>query len=108
MPTHQQIDERSLEMHRLIAEKLRRQPQLFERAKATLSRWRITVCASSQPYLREWEMLMAQGMEACLEMALNPSPHATALRQSSPFAGILTPQERFAFLKKWKQSHEAG
>lgn len=55
MRTHQEIDARSLAMHRLVADKIRRDPSRFDRAKATLARWRITVCVSSQPYLAEWE-----------------------------------------------------
>lgn len=99
MKTHQDIDERSLAMHRLIAEKLRHEPALFEQVKVTLARWRTTVSPSSQPYLEEWESLMNQGMDACLAVAVEDSERAKALRQSSPFAGILNNQERFAFLK---------
>lgn len=103
MKTHQDIEERSLAMHRLIAEKLRHEPALFDKAKVTLARWRTTVSASSQPYLEEWESLMKQGMDACLAVAVEDSERAKALRQSPPFAGILNDQERFAFLKTWQR-----
>jgi hypothetical protein len=101
MRTHQEIDERSLAMHRLIADKLKRDPALFENVRATLTRWRSTVCPASQPYLNEWELLMQQGMDACLAVAVEDSQRATALRQSSPFCGVLTEPERLAFLKTW-------
>lgn len=107
MRTHQEIDERALAMHRLVAERIRQNPALFDKAILTLARWRKTVCASSQPYLHEWERLMAQGIDACLAAAVEDSEHATALRQSSPFAGVLTHQDRFVFLKKWNQNHAA-
>ena len=103
MPTHQQIDARTLALHREVAAKLRSDRALFERAQATLRRWRSTVSPSSQPYLIEWERLMDQGLEATLAVALEDSERAAALRQSSPFTGVLTPQERFAFLKAWNQ-----
>jgi hypothetical protein len=103
MPTHQQLDARSLAMHCLIAEKIARNPALFERVTRTLRHWRVVVCTASQPYLQEWETLVAQGLPACLAMATQNSEHAAALRQSSPFTGILTHQERFAFLKSWSQ-----
>lgn len=105
MRTHQEIDARSLALHRLVASTIRRDPGRFEGAKATLARWRTEVCASSQPYLAEWERLMNQGMEACLDFAGEDSEWATAMRQSSPLACVLTNQERFAFLKKWNQDH---
>ncbi|HSI58792.1 MAG TPA: hypothetical protein VLA16_14635 [Ideonella sp.] len=101
MPSHQQLDRRSLAMHRLVVDKIRRDPALFERARATLARWRASVCVSSQPYLEEWERSMNQGMEACLALAVEDSQRATALRQSSPFAGVLTHRERFEFLRTW-------
>lgn len=107
MRTHQEIDERSLALHRLIADKIRSDPALFERARGTLARWRTTVCSASQPYLAEWERLMNQGVDTCLAVAVEDSQWATALRQSSPFTGVLTNQERFAFLKTWRRDHEA-
>ena len=107
MRTHQEIDERSLALHRLVAEKIRHDPALFERAKTTLARWRATAGPASQPYLEEWERLMNQGVEHCLAVAVDGSERATALRQSSPLSVLLTNRERFAFLGNWKQNHEA-
>lgn len=107
MRTHQEIDERSLALHRLVAEKIRRNPALFDRVKATLARWRMTVCVASQPHLVEWEHLMNQGIDAALAVAIEDSQRATALRQSSPFSGLLTNQERFTFLKTWGNDHTA-
>jgi len=105
MRTHQEIDERSLALHRLVVEKIRKNPALFDRARLTLARYRRSVCGRSQPYLREWERLMNQGMDACLDAAVAGSERATAMRQSSPFSGILTNRERFAFLKTWNSGH---
>ena len=106
MVTHQDIDRRSLALHRMVAERVMDDPALFEKAKATLMRWRETVCIASQPYLEEWERLMNQGIEACLSVAVEDSQRAAALRQSSPFSGVLTNRERFRFLKRWRSDHE--
>ena len=81
MRTHQEIDARSLALHRLVADKLRQEPARLEDVKATLARWRQTVCPATQPYLREWELLIEQGLERCLAVAVEESEHATALRQ---------------------------
>ena len=107
MRTHQEIDARSLALHRLIAEEIRRDPARFEMVKTTLARWRVIVCSASQPYLEEWERLVQQGMEACLAVAVEDSPRATALRQSSPLSCVVTNKERFAFLKTWSRDREA-
>ncbi len=64
MRTHRALNERSLALHRLIAEKIRRNPVLFAQTKKTLAHWRITVYAASQPYLEEWARLIDQGLDA--------------------------------------------
>ncbi|MGB8930248.1 MAG: hypothetical protein WCC48_03240 [Anaeromyxobacteraceae bacterium] len=101
--THQQIDDRSLAMHRLIAKKLRGDPKLLSKAKATLTRWRRRGDESTRSYDDEWARALDEGLDATLRIALGRSQRAVALRQCSPFAGILTPQERAAFLRAWKQ-----
>lgn len=105
LPTHREIDQRTLAMHGLVVAKIRRDPALFGRVLATLARWRGTVAEASQPYLMAWEALAADGMEPCLRMALEDSERAAALRQASPFAGLLSNEERFAFLRAWKHAH---
>jgi len=100
--THQMLDQRSLAMHRLIAEKIRQNPELFEKARRTLARWRGAVDASAQPYLIEWERLFASGLEATLAMVEEDSERASALRQCSPFVGILPERERMGALKDWR------
>ena len=106
MKSHHDHDKRSLALHRLIADKIRRDPILFGQVRATLAKWHEIVCLSSKPYLQEWERLMQEGVDACLAVAEEDSERATALRQSSPFCGVLTNQERFSFLKSWKHEHE--
>lgn len=102
----QNLDARTLALHQLVAAKIRRDPALFLKVKSTLTRWRTVVCPSSRPYLAEWEQLVNQGIDVTLAMAIDPSERAATLRQSSPFAGILTHQERFAFLQDWSQRHD--
>lgn len=107
MTSHREIDQRSLALHRLVVEKIRREPVLFDNVNRTLAHWRTIVCVNSQPYLKEWEQLVNQGIDACLAAAVEDSEHADAMRQASPFCGILTNQERFAFFKEWRQNHES-
>ncbi len=104
-PTHRDLDARSLAMHRLIAEKLQRDPALLRRAEATLTRWRAAGDGSTRVYDDEWMRVLRQGLPATLRLMLDESEHGDTLRQSSPFAGILTPRERFAFLRAWETSH---
>lgn len=105
--THQELDARLLELHRLVAEKIRRDPALLDRVRATITRWRPTMADSSMPYLEEWDRLLAQGIDACLAVAIEDSERGAALRQSSPFTGILTRQERYRFFKDWERLHDS-
>ncbi len=108
MRDHDRIDARSLAMHRRIAERIRQDPALLDQAHATLTRWRSSVSVGSQPYLQEWQRLMDAGMETCLGVATEDSQRARALRQASPFAGLLSNAERFAFIRQWRDAgHEA-
>ncbi len=107
MRDHRMLDQRSFAMHKLAAAKIRQNPALFQNVVSTLERWRKQVCASSRPYLDEWDVLVTRGMDACLEKAIEESEHAAALRQASPFSSVLTNQERFEFLKQWGREHDS-
>ncbi len=111
MRTHQEIDQLNLELGRAVAAKLRRQPELFERVVADkLRRWRARIengDLGSSHYLEQWESLKAAGMEACLAQVIEESERGTALRQASPFAGVLTSTERMSVLRAWRTKNEA-
>lgn len=108
MDSHREIDRRSLELHRLVARKIEREPALLQQARDNLQRWRGLVAPASLPYLDQWEALLRRGPAACLAMATEDSERGAALRQNSPFAGVLSDRERFAFLRRWKETREAG
>jgi len=92
---HRRIDARSLAMHRAIAEKLRADPSLLAIAHDNLDRWS-KARGGSQPYWDAWREILKRPLEEVLALMVEDSEKMTAMRQSSPFAGILTPQERWA------------
>jgi hypothetical protein len=92
---HQRIDERSLAMHRAIADKLRANPSLIEVARENLHRWSLQN-GRSQPYGDTWRGLLERPIEELLSCMVEENDAMTALRQATPFAGILTPAERWA------------
>lgn len=105
MPLHSEIDQRSLAMHKLVAQKVRADTGLLLQARATLDRWNTHVSPRTFDYLNEWRKLMDSGVDAVLLVATEDSEHAAAMRQASPLACLLTNQERFALLKQWKAQH---
>lgn len=100
---HAHLDARSLALHQRVAQLLREEPALFDRAQATLSHWLDTVDPATRPYLLEWQAAMEHGMERALALAVEDSPRAAALRQASPFAGLLPHEERFELLRAWRR-----
>ena len=100
------LDARTLAMHRLMVEKIRREPALFARLGDALVRWQQTAAPGTRSYLAAWQALVDQGPEACFAVALEESDRGQVMRSCSPFQGVLTNAERWAFLKSWS-THEA-
>lgn len=96
------LDQRSLALHRHVVNKLQRQPDAMARVRATLARWRTQVSENTQPYLAEWQAALDAGDEVALALAVEDSERARALRQCSPFCGVLTEAERLAVLRQWR------
>jgi hypothetical protein len=97
---HEGIDRRSLARHEAVAAKLEAQPQLLEVARANLQRWLNTNPAAA---LREWwQLLETTPLSELLVLLRSTGDRAARLRQSSPFAGLLTPQERQAILNDYE------
>ncbi len=79
LPKHR----RSLAMHERIADKIRQDPSLLDKARATMDRWMAIKSADkSEPYyITEWRTLFDQGVEATLAFMVDLGEHATQLRQ---------------------------
>ena len=103
MRTHEWIDQRSLAFDRAIAEKLRADPFLLGRAQRTLERWLQQRRSAPPPVLAEWhDILVGWPLDRILDLLTSADENARRLRQSSPFCGILTPEERLAILKEYE------
>ena len=97
---HTRLDERSLALHQLVAEKLRAAPALLDKARANVRRWQ-EANESPSPALTEWAQILRSPANDVLALLTERSPRATRLRQSSPFAGILTEEERRAVYESY-------
>lgn len=102
---HRQVDERSLAFGRLIAERIAEHPELIAQARATATRWLQTGSACSAPALQEWMAALNGPAEGVLHLLTGRDERSTRLRQSNPFAGVLSPQERNAILRRF-HSHD--
>jgi len=91
---HRILDARSLAMHCKIAQKISRDPRLVNKAKSNLERWRAKSEVPQSKYLREWQDILDRPWQEIADLITSMSEDATRLRSSSPFAGILTTEER--------------
>ena len=99
MDGHARIDTISLELHRACAAKLRAHPELLEVARENLDRWS-TLNSRSQPYWDAWRKMLDLPLDQLLNLMVDDSERMTALRHTSPFAGVLDIAERRAILQR--------
>lgn len=92
--THRIAEARSLAMHAVITRKIHRNRELLAIACANLVRWREQAKDSPPSWLEEWQLILERPWPAIAALLTEPSENAARLRQSSPFAGVLSDAER--------------
>ena len=92
--SHRVLDARSLAMHAVIAQKIERDPALIEIPRRNLARWKSRSGDSPPAWLDEWRSIFGQPWPAIAALITELSENAARLRQSSPFAGVLSTSER--------------
>jgi predicted NACHT family NTPase len=96
--SHDWIDRRSLALHDAVAARLEAQPELLDVARRNVARW---LSRGTQGALLEWQALLERlSVSDVVALLRSESETAVRLRQSSPFAGVLTPDERRAILRR--------
>ena len=91
--SHRLLEARSLAMHALIAGKLARDPSLLSKPRQNLETWSGR-WQHSPRWVHEWGQILALPWQHIAALIAEPSERGARLRQSSPFAGVLTPEER--------------
>jgi hypothetical protein len=91
---HRVIDARSLAMHVIAAEKIERDPSLLQIPRRNLERWIARSGGSPPAWLTEWQRILRKPWPVVAALITELSEDATRLRQSSPFAGVLSSEQR--------------
>ena len=95
--SHPWHDQLGLLYHRAMAEKIRVHPDLRSIALGNIDRWtaRNDYPPAVLRALRRWcELLNLAPLDELLAAMTDPSEHGHQMRQNTPFAGILTQDER--------------
>ena len=91
---HPHIDRRSLEMAKLIVEKIDADPGLLQVAHENLQRWS-RVRGGALPRCREeWKALLKRPWSQIRGILLDESDEGQRLRSAHPFAGLVSEKER--------------
>jgi hypothetical protein len=102
MKDHASIDRRGLALARAIVAKLEAGDieSGLARARAVNRRWREMDPSSLH---QEWAELLECDWAIIKAALLDDSERGRALRQNNPFCGILTPHERWAIFREYRQ-----
>jgi hypothetical protein len=99
--THDWIDRRSLALARATAAKLRADPSLMQIARDNLHRWKSQM-DPWPPALAEWEAILQEDFDSIIAQLIEDSERGQRRRQSDPFPGVLTPEERQAIFDQYE------
>ncbi len=99
------IDARSRDLHQIIADRIRRNPALLGRVRETLECWLQSMDATERGHssLVEWQHLLEkEPLDRVLDFISSANEEACRLRQSTPFVGLLTEEERLVVFRKYE------
>jgi len=91
---HRIAEARSLAMHCLIARKIEGDRRLLAAARRNLERWMARYGDAPPRALVEWRGILDRPWPEIAALITDADETAVRLRQSSPFAGVLTGAER--------------
>ena len=94
--THRVPELQALAYHRLVGERL--DERVVDQARRHLHRWREDGRIHPR-WAEEWDRILAMPLPQIARAIGADTRHARELRQSSPFAGVLTEQERRRLLR---------
>lgn len=94
MDPHALAEARSLALHQAVCARVEAAPELLDVVRARLDQW---LCDPSKPqqYVRAWRRLVDGPPEELRAALTGNGDEALALRQASPFAGIIDARERW-------------
>lgn len=101
MNGHARVDARLLALHEAVREHFLRDPQAVRKLAAdNLVRWKARGVSSSG--YREWEKILSTASDnEVASLLIEKGDAADFLRQSTPFAGVLSEDDRRAIFKQY-------
>lgn len=105
---HDGRDSFSRRLHREVGFRLAADPEaIVARARVNLGVMR-RANPAAEAWLGAWERLLSGPLDDLLALLADPGPQSRDLRQCSPFAGVLTPRERWVILRGIREERGAA
>jgi antirestriction protein ArdC len=101
MSDHRRNDRLSLAYHRAIAQRLAQDGNILSRARARVDGWARDGSVHVD-YVAAWRRVLEGDARAVAAFLTDGGEHAMALRQVSPFGGVLSPRERWAIWRAYR------
>lgn len=93
---HRTAERRSIELHRLVADRL--DDQLIDRTRDRVRGWLAAPGAVHSDIAQRWLELLDGPRTELIAALTSDTPEMRVLRQSSPFAGALSDDQRASIL----------
>lgn len=99
---HHLAEERSLAFHRAVASRIPEDPDIVPHAITRVRTW-LQEGGRSSSYARRWLDLLESPLPELLAAMVDESEAGRALRQATPFAGVLDARERWRLWRETKR-----
>lgn len=101
---HRRIDAGNLAYHRAIADHLRTHPEAIQRALSNMDRWERA--RGRQAFFDTWRRLLTTlSIEELADAITADTEYGRELRQTTPFTGILSENDRLRILRGNYEPH---
>lgn len=106
---HERAESWSLAFHTAVSERVKADPHgVLAQARRNLLKMRAIDPGGSRRYLDRWERLLDGSPEQLLAVLTSTGQQARALRQCTPFAGVIAPRERWALFRAWRRGRDGA
>jgi hypothetical protein len=107
--SHEKVDQRNLRLGELLAEEIKKDSSLINKAREFIGRRMKEASPNEQRTLREWERILASRSTVNIMRFLRePGERATRLRQSLPFVGSITEELRRRLRESTQHERESA
>ena len=105
MNEHRLAEERSLALHRAVADRLANGSAVLERARTRVHKWLENGEVASY-WAKEWDRVLSKPLAEIQAFLVERSEHATAMRQMTPFAGAIDARTRWRIWRNVRKTFE--